>query len=165
MKTVMLLRHGKSDWASDTGNDRDRQLAKRGRRAARVIGEMLTRTGMVPDVAVTSPAVRATTTLELAVKAGGWDCPVQISEALYGEGPAGVLEEIARQPDDAERLLLVGHEPAWSEMVGLLVGGGQHRFPTGAVAAIDLEVERWADVRPGCGRLQFLVVPRLLDGE
>lgn len=161
----MLFRHGKSDWSSDTGNDRDRQLAKRGRRSARVIGEMLTRTGMVPDVAVTSPAVRATTTLELAMKAGGWDCPVQVSEALYGEGPTAVFEEIARQSDEVERVLLVGHEPTWSEMVGLLVGGGHHRFPTGAVAAIDLEVDRWADVRPGCGLLMFLVVPRLLDGE
>ena len=165
MKTVLLLRHGKSDWDSDTGNDRDRRLAKRGRRAARVIGEMLTRTGMVPDLAVTSPAVRAATTLELAVKAGGWDCPVQVSEALYGEGPAAVLEEIGRQSDEVERLLLVGHEPTWSEMLGLLVGGGQHRFPTGAVATVDLELERWADVRPGCGLLMFLVVPRLLDGE
>lgn len=165
MKTVLLLRHGKSDWASDTGDDRDRPLAKRGQRAARVIGEMLTRNGMAPDAAVTSPAVRARMTLELAMKAGGWDCPVQVAEALYGEGPGAVLEEIGRQSDETERLLLVGHEPTWSEMVGLLVGGGRHRFPTGAVVAIDLEVDSWAQVRPGSGLLQFLVVPRLLDGE
>ncbi|MGH8973111.1 MAG: SixA phosphatase family protein [Acidimicrobiia bacterium] len=165
MKTVMLLRHGKSDWASDTGEDRDRPLAKRGQRAARVMGELLSRAGLAPDAAVTSPAVRARTTLELAMKAGGWMCPVQVSEALYGEGPYAVLEQVGRQPDEVARVLLVGHEPTWSETVGLLVGGGRHRVPTGALVAIDLEVEAWADVAPGKGQLAFLLPPRLLDGE
>jgi phosphohistidine phosphatase len=165
VKTVLLLRHGKSDWASDTGNDRDRPLAKRGRRAARVMGELLARTGLVPEAALTSPAVRARTTLELAMKAGGWDCPVHVSEALYGDGPAGVIEEIGRQSDQAATLLLVGHEPTWSETLGLLVGGGRHRFPTGALVGIDVDVEAWADVRPGGGQLAFLLPPRLLGDE
>jgi phosphohistidine phosphatase len=161
----MLLRHGKSDWASDTGDDRERPLAKRGQKAARVMGELLGRTGLAPDAAITSPAVRARTTLELAMKAGGWMCPVQVSEALYGEGPHRVLEEVGRQSEDVTRVLLVGHEPTWSEVVGLLVGGGSHRVPTGALVAIDLDVDTWADAVPGRGQLAFLLPPRLLDGE
>ncbi|MGH9038003.1 MAG: SixA phosphatase family protein [Acidimicrobiia bacterium] len=165
MKTVLLLRHGKSDWASDTGDDRGRPLAKRGQRAAKVMGQLLARTGLVPDAAVTSPAVRARTTLELAMKSGGWVCPVQVSEALYGEGPIAVVEEIAKQSDEATTLLLVGHEPTWSDLVGLLVGGGRHRVPTGALVGIDLDVETWADVHAGVGQLAILLPPRLLDGE
>jgi len=165
VKTVLLLRHGKSDWASDTGADRDRPLAKRGERAARTMGQLLSRAGLVPDAAVTSPAARARTTLELAMKAGGWVCPVQVSEALYGESPQAVIDEIGRQSDEATTLLLVGHEPIWSEMVGLLVGGGRHRVPTGALAAVDFEVEAWADVGPGAGVLAFLLPPRLLADE
>ena len=161
----MLLRHGKSDWASDTGDDRDRPLAKRGERAARTMGELLARPAIRPDAAVTSPATRAHTTLELAMKAGGWVCPVLVSEALYGEGTSAVLEEIKRQSDEAARLLLVGHEPTWSDLTALLVGGGGHRVPTGAVAGIDFEVDRWEDVRPGIGLLVFLVPARLLDAE
>ena len=165
MKTVMLLRHGKSDWGSDTGDDRDRPLAKRGQRAARVMGELLGGGGLAPDAAITSPAVRARTTLELAMKAGGWMCPVQVSEALYGEGPHAVLEEVAKLPGDVTRVLLVGHEPTWSEITGLLVGGGNHRVPTGALVAIDLDVDTWADAAPGQGQLAFLLPPRLLEGE
>jgi phosphohistidine phosphatase len=165
VKTVLLLRHGKSDWASDTGDDRDRPLAKRGQRAARSMGKLLARTGLVPGAAVTSPAVRARTTLELAMKAGGWVCPVHVSEALYGEGPVAVIGEIGRQSDEAATLLLIGHEPTWSETVGLLVGGGHHRVPTGALVGIDLEVETWADVHPGGGQLAFLLPPRLLDDD
>lgn len=165
MKTVLLLRHGKSDWASDTGNDLDRPLAKRGQRAARVMGELLARTGLVPDTAVTSPAVRARTTLELAMKAGGWVCPVHVSEALYGDGPVAVIEEIGRQSDQAATLLLVGHEPTWSDTLGLLVGGGRHRVPTGALVGVEVEVDAWGDVGPGAGRLAFLLPPRLLGDE
>jgi phosphohistidine phosphatase len=165
MKRVLLLRHGKSDWDSDTGDDRDRPLAKRGQRAARVMGRLLTRSALVPDVAVTSSAVRARVTLELAMKAGGWDCPVQVSEALYGEGPYAVIDEIGRQSDEATTLLLVGHEPTWSETLGLLVGGGRHRVPTGALAGIDLDIERWADVGPGAGQLAILFPPRLIADE
>lgn len=161
----MLLRHGKSDWASDTGDDRDRPLARRGERAARVMGELLAGAALRPDAAVTSPATRAQVTLELAMKAGGWVCPVHVSEALYGEGPFAVLEELTGQPDDAARLLLVGHEPTWSETTGLLVGGGSHRVPTGALVGIELDVDRWADAGPGCGRLAFLLPPRLFDRE
>ena len=165
MKTVILFRHGKSDWASDTGVDRDRPLARRGQKAARVMGEFLARTGLAPDAAVSSPAVRARTTLELAMKAGGWMCPVQVSEALYREGPYAVLEQVGLQPGDVNRVLLVGHEPTWSELVGVLVGGGRHRMPTGALAAIDFEVDDWPDVAAGKGHLAFLLPPRLLDGD
>lgn len=160
MKTVLLLRHGKSDWDTDTGDDRERRLAKRGEKAARTMGRFLQ--GRAPDAALTSPAVRARTTLELAMEAGGWKCPVQVSESLYGTGPREVLAEVTRQRDEVRTLLLVGHEPTWSETVALLVGGGRHRLPTGALAGIDFEAGRWGDVRAGDGRLILLVPPRLL---
>lgn len=160
MKTVMLLRHGKSDWATGTGEDRGRRLAKRGEKAARTMGLLLR--GRVPDAALTSPAVRAHTTLDLAMEAGGWKCPVEVTEALYGAEPEDVLAAVNRLDDEIGTVLLVGHEPAWSKTVALLVGGGRHRVPTGALAGIDFDVERWREVRAGAGRLAFLVPPRLV---
>ena len=70
MKMVLLLRHGKSDWSTAV-DDRERPLAKRGRRAARAIGEFLTRAGEAPDAIVASPARRAADTATLAAAAGG----------------------------------------------------------------------------------------------
>lgn len=160
MKTVLLLRHGKSDRDTDTGVDRERRLAKRGEKAARTMGRLLQ--GRVPDAALTSPAVRARATLDLAMEAGGWKCPVQVSESLYRTGPGDVLAEITRQPDEVDTLLLVGHEPTWSDTVALLVGGGRHRLPTAALAGVDFDADRWGDVRAGDGELTLLVPPRLL---
>jgi phosphohistidine phosphatase len=161
-KALVLLRHGKSDWSAGGRDDRDRPLAKRGRRAAQLAGELLVQARLVPDRAITSPAVRAETTLELAMDSGGWRCPVLVSEELYGGGLDGVLATVQAQPDSASVVLLVGHEPTWSKMVSLLVGGGRHRMPTGALAAITFEVP-WRQVGPGTGELAFLLPPRLRD--
>jgi phosphohistidine phosphatase len=160
--TLVLLRHGKSDWSAAGGDDRGRPLAKRGRRAARLAGELLVEARLVPDLALTSPAVRAATTLELAMEAGGWHCPVLVREELYGGGLDGALATVQAQPDSASVVLLVGHEPTWSQLIGLLVGGGRHRMPTGALAAITFEVP-WRQVGRGDGELTFLVPPRLRD--
>lgn len=165
MKTLLLLRHGKSDWAEDTGDDLSRPLAKRGERAARLMGELLAHTGRVPDCAITSPAVRARSTLALAMEAGGWQCPTEVNEALYGKGPQQILQEIRRQPDGVATVLLVGHEPIWSETLRLLVGGGRHRVPTGALVGLDVHVDDWAQVRPGDGELVFLLPPRMVGDD
>lgn len=108
------------------------------------------------------PGPWAEETLRLAMAAGGWTCPARSAEALYGGGVSGLLAEIHKEPAATHVLLAVGHEPTWSEAAALLVGGGRLRLPTGAVARIDLEVDRWEEVGPGTGVLAWSVVPRLL---
>ena len=162
MPTLLLLRHGKSDWDADDGDDRRRPLARRGEKAARSIGRFLARTGVVPDAAIVSPAVRAEMTLRLAMAAGDWTCPVRMAEPLYTGGASELLAEVDKEPATTAVLLAVGHEPSWSNAATLLIGGGRLRFPTAALARIDLEVDRWEDVGPGTGVLAWSVVPRLL---
>jgi phosphohistidine phosphatase len=161
VKTLLLLRHGKSDWNANL-DDAHRPLTKRGVQAARAMGEFLTKSGQAPDGVVTSTAARAADTAAQAAAAGRWTCDVRLSDAIYGADSAVVLETVHAEPNTTARLLLVGHEPASSETVALLVGGGEYRLPTAALAGIELDVEDWADVGPGCGRLLYLVPPRLL---
>ncbi|MGH8986761.1 MAG: SixA phosphatase family protein [Acidimicrobiia bacterium] len=166
MPSLLLLRHGKSDWkAADEGDDRRRPLARRGEKAARTIGKFLAGAGVVPDAAIVSPAVRAEATLQMAMAAGDWTCRVRSVEALYSGGVSGLLSEIRKAPPDTGTLLAVGHEPTWSETAVLLIGGGRLRFPTAALARIDFDVDRWEEVGPGTGMLAWSVVPRLLAGS
>jgi phosphohistidine phosphatase len=166
VRVLLLLRHGKSDWDAGSGaDDRQRPLASRGKKAARTIGRFLADAGQVPDLALTSPAVRAESTLRLAVAEGDWDCPTHVVDALYGGGVGSLVDVVRDTADDVHLLLVVGHEPTWSETASRLIGGGHLRFPTGALARLDLDVETWADVAPGCGELAWSVNPRLLDGR
>ena len=162
MKQVFLLRHGKSDWDSGFSSDHERPLAPRGEKAARSTGRLLASLGRVPDLVISSSAVRALTTAKIAKRAGGWVAEIEVTPDFYMAPPSVLLERMRTVSDDVERLLLVGHEPTWSDTVGLLVGQADIKMVTAALARVDLPVERWEDVRFGCGVLGWLVTPKLL---
>lgn len=164
-RQLYLLRHAKSDWSAGTGDDHDRPLNRRGEKAAARIGRWLAALGETPEAILSSTALRARDTVERAMAAGGWRCPVELSRQLYLSSPAAVLGEIQRTEDSVTRLLVAGHQPVWSELAGVLIGegagGARLRFPTAALARIDFETERWREVQPGRGTLCWLVTPNL----
>jgi phosphohistidine phosphatase len=164
VKTVILFRHGKSDWDASYESDHDRPLAKRGRKAADLMGVFLSEKGEVPDLAISSTARRARDTLDRAVEAGGWECRLELLEELYLPNPYLLIDVIQRQDEAVSSVMLVGHQPAWSEALSLLVGGGEFHFPTAAMARIDVDIERWDEVEPGAGELRWLVTPKQVAG-
>lgn len=165
MKRLVLLRHGKSDWDAPAGSDHERPLAKRGVRSARAIGRALARAGEVPDLVLSSTAVRARTTAELAAGAGGWRCELRTAPVLYGASPGDVIR-LARDQDDAlDAVMLVGHEPTWSAVATLLTGGARVQVKTGTVVALDVEAAAWDGVAPGRAAIAYVLQPRMLLGE
>lgn len=162
-KTLLLLRHGKSNWDAQYQLDHDRPLAKRGRKAASLMGRYLTALGEAPDHACSSSATRAQDTTQRAAEAGGWTCPIAISERLYHASPDQVLEVVRKTDGGVARLLLAGHEPTWSLLAGRLIGAASLRFPTAAIARIDLPIENWREADYGGGTLVWLVTPKILE--
>lgn len=163
MKRILLLRHGKSDWSAAFDRDHERPLAERGRRAAATIGRFLTAIGAAPEAVITSTAVRARTTVELAAEAGGWSCPVIESGRLYESSPETVLAVLREAPAAAANALLAGHEPVWSATAGRLIGGASLKMVTAAVACIDVPASSWEEVGFGDGTLLWLVNPKPLQ--
>ena len=163
MKTLLLLRHAKSDWDAAFADDHARPLASRGMEAARKMGRWAASADLVPDRALASTALRARQTLALAAEAGGWTGPARLSDELYEATPEAVLAEIRATPDDTAVLVVVGHEPTTSRLVSLLIGGGNVEIKTAAVARVDLNIVRWADAGPGCGALAALVTPTVFQ--
>ena len=162
MKTLTLLRHGKSDWKAEFGSDHERPINQRGRRSAQAVGRFLKQGEMVPDAVLTSTAVRARTTVEYAAEAGGWDCPIFTTEGFYESHPDAVLDVVQSQDDTYRHLLLAGHEPTWSGTASRLIGGGNLHVVTATLVHIELPVARWAEVAWGRGQLLWMLPPRLL---
>jgi phosphohistidine phosphatase len=152
VKTLLLMRHAKSDWSADYGTDHDRPLNDRGERSARAIGEALSADGDVPDHIISSTALRARTTAELAADAGGWECELVLDSRLYGGGADTVLS-VAASSGQGERLMLVGHQPTWSILVSVLTGE-RVEVRTATVAVIDFEVGDWSQITAGAGRVR-----------
>ena len=87
MKRLILLRHAKSDWAADYGGDHERPINQRGHRAAEAMGRWLSLTGHAPDHVVSSSAVRARTTAEVAAAGGDWEADIEIDSVVYEAAP------------------------------------------------------------------------------
>ena len=171
MRRLILLRHAKSDHPAGVA-DRERPLNPRGRRAAPVVGAHLAAEGLIPDLALVSPARRAQETWEAAAdalgKPEGRPAP-EIYEAPWER----VLETIRAAPDAAATLLVVGHNPGLGDLAQALAGQGPRKllsrlaseFPTAAYAVIDLDADHWAAIEPGQGRLERFVRPRDIDPD
>ena len=158
----MLMRHGKSRWDGSWKTDHDRPLAPRGIKAAAQMGQFLSHTGYRPMIVLSSTAERAATTARLAAESGQWDCEVVLDSRLYGGGPDAVLKIVRTFEPTVECALIVGHNPTWAEATSLLIGGAGIRFPTAAIACLDVE-GAWKDLRPGNSDLRWFVTPRLLE--
>ena len=150
------MRHAKSDWSASYGSDHDRPLNDRGVKSAGAMGETLTAEHLAPDLVVTSTAIRARSTAELAAAAGGWDCDIRLDARLYGSG-ADVAIQVASESLAAERLMLVGHQPIWSILVSVL-SGERVDMKTATVAV--LEFDEWPVLETPLGRLVGVYQPR-----
>lgn len=162
MLRLILFRHAKSDWSDANCPDQKRPLTNRGIRAARTMGEFLTAIDQVPSLALTSSAKRARDSVDLARRQGGWQCEQRVEPRLYTFEAEDLMDAVQSLRDVPPRLLITGHEPAVSGLAGRLMGEARLRMPTGCMARIDLEVDDWSEVVPGCGELRWLMPPKLL---
>lgn len=172
MKTLTLLRHAKSGWDDSVGRDFDRPLNRRGRKAAATVGAEMKAQGLAFDRVVASPARRVVETLDEVAQGYG---PIEphYDQRAYLASPAALLELVRETADDAERLLLVGHNPGLEALALLLTRDDGDalraelavKYPTGTVAEIKLPVSSWREVGPGTGDLLRFIRPRDLDPE
>jgi len=163
MRELLLLRHAKSRWDEPETADHGRGLAPRGIAAARRMGGLIARQGWLPDRILCSTARRARETLDLAREAWPETPAIATSDlaTLYLAAPHRILDIARRQPDAAERLLIVGHNPGLQSFVSRLAGHGdkakraaiETKFPTAALALITLDLASWRDLGWGIGTL------------
>lgn len=163
MKTLLVLRHAKSSWDDAGLKDHDRPLSPRGARDAPRMGRLLAERELVPDRILSSTAVRAVSTAELVAAACGTSPPIETLDSLYLAAPGDYLDAVRASAGDAERLMVVGHNPGLTTLVTVLTGACE-RMPTAALARIEFDVDRWTEVADGApGRLVDLWRPEELD--
>jgi phosphohistidine phosphatase len=168
VRRLHLLRHAKSSWDDPTLRDRDRPLAPRGHRAAARIARWVRKHDVRPQLVVSSNAARAQETLQ-AVLPGLGEPEVWIEVGLYAASAETLLERVRALPDEVEEAMLVGHNPGLGDLLLLLAEPGELReraeakVPTGALATLEADIARWAELEPGAARLVAFVVPRELN--
>ena len=164
MKTLFLLRHAKSSWKDSDLQDFDRPLNGRGKEAAEVIGRFIRKKRLMPDLLLSSPAVRARETIETIIKIANLQSELRFEERIYEAGSSRLAEIVSEIEDEQKSVMLVGHNPGMEELLRLLTDHLEH-METGTLAKIDLNGSSWSKALAEKGKLDWIVKPKeLADG-
>ena len=145
MKTLLILRHAKSDWGNSQLSDHDRPLNDRGKYDAPRMGAWLKRQKMVPELIISSTAERALTTAESVALSADFEGELRTDRKFYLAGPPTYVEILNELPDSYERVMVVGHNPGMEELVSLLTDTDRP-MTTANVAVVELPIDSWSDL-------------------
>lgn len=175
MKTVIVLRHAKSDWSDSALRDFDRGLNGRGLRAAAVMGRWAAVHQQGFERLIASPAVRVVETLQQFRLAYG-ECPEpEFDMRLYLAPGSTIAETLAETDDSVSRVLLAAHSPGLEEFIltsvpvhvrSSLRDSVEVKFPTAAIAVLEFDIDSWGELADSFrdkARLCAFVRPRDLD--
>lgn len=160
MKKLFVVRHARAEEKSASG-DFKRALLKSGRRDAKAMAKQLKKLAELPEVILTSSAKRAVETAEIfadvfKIKKR----KVQPHQALYDSGADAILARLRELPEEIPSAMVVGHVPVLNQLTHSLISNFTEEIPTSGVVGIDLNIEKWAELKDGVGSLLFFEYPQ-----
>ena len=162
MKKLILMRHGKSSWKDSTLSDFDRPLKKRGQHDVPLMAKLLKSEDLVPDLILSSPAVRCRDTVELSNQVFGLpEEKVVWVDGLYMADIDDYYEAINQFNHDEKVILICGHNPSMEALLQSLTGNIDVLSSAG-VAYIKLNIEQWNEIagEDPSGKLKGLWLPK-----
>ena len=166
-RTLLLMRHAKSDWPTGPGNDFERPLTDRGNKDASRIGRWIQEHDWLPDQIICSPAKRVKQTVDHLCQQIGIDSrTVEYDKRIYEADQNHLLNMLKETNSLTTRLLMVGHNPSFSDLLNFLCSDSTHptvdrSMSSAALAVITLKAP-WSALDQGSGELMSLIQPHTL---
>lgn len=145
MKTLLLMRHGKSSWKDSSLSDHKRPLNKRGRRDSKRIAKELEKNDLYPHVILASSATRARETVEVVVDILDYENRIIFSDELYMAEPDDFVDALSRLSNDDHTVLIVGHNPGMETFLQI-IDGENESLPTAGLGHLVLTLDSWQDL-------------------
>jgi phosphohistidine phosphatase len=145
MKTLLIMRHAKSSWKEQELPDHDRPLKKRGRKDIANMAKILKKKALMPDLILSSSAVRAKDTATLMKEKLNYKGKLELIDDLYMAEPETYIQKISSVPEKVDKLLIVGHNPGLEGLV-MTLGDKITSLPTGSIAKIYLFIDKWSEL-------------------
>lgn len=156
MKTLILVRHAKSDWPEDT-DDFDRPLTERGIENAHKMAAYLMQNGIHIDQFISSPALRALHTCEIFNET--YHIEILTNRKLYNANENNFESVIYDLNDDLNSVAMFSHNNGISNFANMM-SGDIFAFPTCGVAGFQVDCESWADFEGAKKKLLFFYEPK-----
>ncbi|MGB9771196.1 MAG: SixA phosphatase family protein [Candidatus Kapaibacteriota bacterium] len=161
MKTLVIIRHAKSDWSDPNITDIERPLNKRGKRDAPFMANLLKEKGVHPELILTSPAERALQTVKYFVEEFKTDkSKVVVREEIYTMGAFAIRKLLSQIDDIHNTVFLFGHNPDLTTLANQLLDMFIENIPTTGVVCIDLDINSWKEILTTRGKLRFFEYPK-----
>ncbi|HRZ43487.1 MAG TPA: histidine phosphatase family protein [Bacteroidales bacterium] len=146
MKQLILFRHGKSSWEDPSQGDAGRPLLEKGVRRTIRAAQALKQKGIVPDLLVSSHALRAHSTAGIVAEVFGLPtAEIVISEMLYHASVDRIWDVISSLPPEKKSVILFGHNPGFTEFANQSGLCRTDCIPTSGVAGGTFHCTHWHD--------------------
>lgn len=160
-KTLVMVRHAKSDWSDVGQKDFDRDLNARGYRDAPKVGVRLRSLNVKPDKVFSSPALRAKLTSQFVIEQLEYQLDeIVYDEELYEASSRSLLNFINSIDDHYNNVIIFGHNPTFTYVAEYLTGSVLGNVPTSGAVSIRLEIDSWKEASKDLGKLQFFIYPK-----
>lgn len=154
--TLVLARHGKTHSSSIDGSDFKRDLKEKGIEQSHVVGKGIQKMIGEVDLLISSSANRAIQTAKILSKEFGYAKElIQIEDSIYESRKEDALDVIKKIGSDHKVVVMVGHNPTWSELVHVLQPKLTQGLRTSDLAVIKLNIDQWKDIHPMSGELLY----------
>jgi phosphohistidine phosphatase len=158
------MRHAKALKESDDLSDHNRQLSDKGKEDAKVMSESLKKENFIPELIVSSTAKRTHKTAKiiqenLVLKPSS----LLLESDLYEATTSDILHVIRSLSDNLNTVMLVGHNPSFTGMIGLLSQTFIENLPTSGIAVIQFNFPTWKLIQNKSGNLVWFMYPKLLS--
>lgn len=163
MKQLLIMRHAKSDWSNSAQSDFERPLNERGKKAAPHMGQQLIKKKLVPDYIITSAAARAQETCDAVAEVCLIpDNKIERLRELYDGYIEEVSAEIRKTDNEINRLLIVGHNPTWMNLVTHF-SGSYTELKTAEICVLEFPGDNWADINKNSCKFAEKISPKGID--
>lgn len=163
-KTLIFMRHAKSDWSIAGQKDFDRTLNNRGLGDAPRMGRRLLEIGVKPDMVVSSPAVRAKTTAEYVCEQLGYNIDsIVYDDEIYESSVRSLLGIVNKLDDQYNNVIIFGHNPTHTYLAEYLTKEAIGNIPTTGAVCIDFDLDSWQHVSEATGKMRWFEYPKGLE--
>lgn len=157
MKTIVLVRHGKSSWKFDV-SDAERPLKSRGKEDAMLVANQFIKSNTIPKKVFTSPAKRALETCKIFEKNLELsENSFKIEQKLYDFGGESVIEFIRNLPNDIDSVMIFGHNHAFTSITNIFGDRYIDNLPTSGLVKLSFEINKWKDLKKG--KTELIIIP------
>lgn len=158
MKKIYFIRHAKAK--KDFFNDYERELNPQGKDDAKFMGKRLKNHGVKVDAIFASAALRAKMTAKIISNELDFNKKIKFDKTLYSANSNSILYFINQISDEFEKIFIIAHNPVITEICEILSDSSIGNIPTCGVFCIEFDNEKFADIKPHCGKVLFFDYPK-----